>query len=412
MIVTPSCERWASALRYSIITRSEAPALERIAPEAPASTRNPGSMEPPSLRFPRLESPNEGIHSNHLKSASLGKWPTTAIRCLGLLTCLAILVCSCSIANAQPPAPPTKTPAVAPAVRQHLILIVGASGTDEYKETFLTWATRWQDAAKRAEADCTFIGDAESTAKDLEKLTTSLGEMISVETNEPLWIVFIGHGTFDGRTASLNLNGPDVSAEKMAELLRPAKRPIAFVACASCTSPFINALSAPNRIIISATKDGNQIQYSRFGDAMSQAIGGLDADINRDGQTSLLEAWLFASRRTAEFYATEGRLATEHALIDDNGDTKGTRAEVYDGERLKLGIENAEQLDGAQAARWNFIRSEEERRLSPEQRQTRDALEQRLDDLRLRKVNITEAEYLTELESILVPIAELYESLD
>ena len=224
--------------------------------------------------------------------------------------------------------------------------------------------------------------------------------------------MFIGHGTFDGRTASLNLNGPDVSAEKLAELLQPAKRPIAFIACASCSSPFINVLSAPNRIVISATKDGNQIQYSRFGDAMSQAIGGLDADINRDGQTSLLEAWLFASRRTAEFYTTEGRLATEHALIDDTGDAKGTRAEVYDGDRLKLGIENADQLDGALAARWNFIRSEEERRFSPEQRKTRDDLERRLNDLRLRKASITETEYLTELESILVPVAELYESLD
>ena len=322
----------------------------------------------------------------------------------------AILVCP--IANAQPPALPAETPVVAPTTKQHLILIIGASGADEYKETFQTWATRWQDAAKRADADCTVIGDAESTAKDLEKLTTSISEMISVDTTEPLWIVFIGHGTFDGRTASLNLNGPDVSAVKMAELLQPAKRPIAFIACASCTSPFVNALSAPNRIIVSATKDGNQIQYSRFGDAMSQAIGGLDADINRDGQTSLLEAWLFASRRTAEFYATEGRLATEHALIDDNGDAKGTRVEVYDGARLKLGIENADELDGAQAARWHFIRSEEERLLSPEQRQTRDDLERRLDDLRLRKVNITEAEYLKELESILVPIAELYESLD
>lgn len=315
-------------------------------------------------------------------------------------------------ANAQPPAVTVETPVVDPAARQHLILIIGASGTDEYKETFQTWATHWQDAAKRADADCTYIGDTAPTANDLEKLTTSISEMISVETTEPLWIVFIGHGTFDGRTASLNLNGPDVSAEKLAELLETAKRPIAFIACASCTSPFINSLSAPNRIIISATKDGNQIQYSRFGDAMSQAIGGLDADINRDGQTSLLEAWLFASRRTAEFYATEGRLATEHALIDDNGDAKGTRAEVYDGERLKLGIENANQLDGAQAARWNFIRSEEERLLSPVQRQTRDDLERRLDDLRLRKASITEAEYLTELESIIVPIAELYESLE
>ena len=235
---------------------------------------------------------------------------------------------------------------------------------------------------------------------------------IAVETKEPLWIVFIGHGTFDGRTASLNLNGPDVSSQQMAEMLQAAKRPIAFIACASCSSPFINALSAPNRIVISATKDGNQIQYSRFGDAMSQAISGLDADINRDGQTSLLEAWLFASRRTAEFYSTEGRLATEHALLDDNGDSKGTRAEVYEGDRLKTNLENADQLDGNQASRWHFIRSEEERRLSPEQRQTRDDLEQQLEELRQRRDTLSEAEHLLQLEAILVPLARLYESID
>ena len=343
-----------------------------------------------------------------------GERRASALRYIVVANSVLATVCmlvECRATNAQPPAPPASS-VVAPAEKQHLILVIGAPGTDEYKETFKTWANRWQDAAKRAEAGYLVIGDAELNSTDLEKFSTAFHEVISVETTEPLWIVFIGHGTFDGRTASLNLNGPDVSAEKMAELILPAKRPIAFIACASCTSPFISVLSGPNRIIISATKDGNQIQYSRFGDAMSQAIGGLDADINRDGQTSLLEAWLFASRRTAEFYNTEGRLATEHALIDDNGDAKGTRADVYDGERLKIGIENADQLDGAHAARWNFIRSEEERKLSPEQRQTRDELEQRLDDLRQRKANVTEAEYLTELQSILVPIAELYESLD
>ena len=104
----------------------------------------------------------------------------------------------------------------AAAVRQHLILIIGAPGSDEYKEVFQTWATRWQDAAKSADADCTVIGNTEATSNDLEKLALAVSETAAVETTEPLWIVFIGHGTFDGRTASLNLNGPDVSAEKLA----------------------------------------------------------------------------------------------------------------------------------------------------------------------------------------------------
>ncbi len=316
------------------------------------------------------------------------------------------LVCSFLTVVAQEPA------TLPHPVRQELILVIGAPGSDEYRMTFESWATRWKVAAEQAAADCTVIGAADSSATDLEELTAALATSIAVETKEPLWIVFIGHGTFDGRTASLNLNGPDVSSQQMAEILQAAKRPIAFIACASCSSPFINALSAPHRIVISATKDGNQIQYSRFGDAMSQAISGLDADINRDGQTSLLEAWLFASRRTAQFYSTEGRLATEHALLDDNGDSKGTRAEGYEGDRLKTNLENADQLDGNQASRWHFIRSDEERRLSPEQRQTRDDLEQQLEELRQRRHTLSEAEHLLQLEAILVPLARLYESID
>ncbi len=302
-------------------------------------------------------------------------------------------------------------PAPSPA-RQQLIVIIGAPGTDEYRTTFETWATRWKVAAARADASCTVIGETDHSAYDLENLMSAIAASVAFEMTEPLWIVFIGHGTFDGRTASLNLNGPDISAQKIAEILRPAKRPIAFIACASCSSPFINALSAPGRVVISATKEDNQLQYSRFGDAMSQAIGGLDADIDRDGQTSLVEAWLFASRRTTEFYSTEGRLATEHALLDDNSDGKGTRAEVYETDRLKTNIDNTDQLDGLLAARWHLIRSNEERRLTSEQRQTRDDLEQQLEELRRRKDKLSEAEYLLQLEAVLVPLAQLYESLD
>ena len=332
--------------------------------------------------------------------ASIGERWASALRAI---VCLAGSF-QISVAQDSSPAPDS--------ARQELVVVIGAPGTDEYRTTFESWAARWKDAAERAAADCTMIGSDHHSAANLDELTVALGASIAVETTEPLWIVFIGHGTFDGRTARLNLNGPDISSQHMAEMLRPAKRPIAFIACASCSSPFINALSAPERIVISATKDGNQIQYSRFGDAMSQAIVGLDADINRDGQTSLLEAWLFASRRTAEFYTTEGRLATEHALLDDNGDSKGTRAEVYEADRLKANIENADQLDGNMASRWHLVRSDEERRLTPEQRQTRDNLEQQLELLRRGKDKLAEAEYLLQLEAILLPLARLYESSD
>lgn len=374
----------------------------------------------PSTRFGGAIAPiNSGLSDTQSRNAVLGflgNWLRNRLVGIRCIACFIGLLWGNALAFPQPPAPdaatdskPNTTPDTA---RQHVIVVIGAPGTDEYKPIFESWAGRWKVASERAGANYKEIGRPDSSNADLEEFRAEIANSISLETPEPLWIVFIGHGTFDGRTARLSLNGPDVSAEMLATLLEGAKRPVAFIACASCSSPFVNSLSAPDRIVISATKDGNQIQYSRFGDAMSQAISGLDADINRDGQTSLLEAWLFASRRTAEFYSTEGRLATEHSLLDDNGDGKGTREEVYEGDRIKIQITNGDQLDGAEAARWHLVRSEEERRLTPEQRQTRDDLEAQLEDLRRRKADLAEAEYLQLLESLLVPLARLYEAVD
>jgi len=336
--------------------------------------------------------------------------------------------------EASPPAPPQQEPS------QHLILVIGAPGTEEYATNFRTWAGRWEEAAQRAGIVCTVIGKNSSenadTATpagttepsavppitpaiapantpgeaDAAMLVKAIEAQGSTKSSEPLWVVYLGHGTFDGRTASWNLRGPDITADQLATAGQKLQRPLAMVVCSSCSAPFINALSAPDRIVVTATKDGNQIQYSRFGDAMSTAISTLEADINRDGQTSLLEAWLFASRRTAEFYKTEGRLATEHSLLDDNGDGKGVRSELYVGDRVVDNAENPDVIDGRSAARWHFIRSDEERRLSPEQREKRDALEGQLEDLRKLKSSLPEDEYLTLLENIAVKLSEIYEA--
>jgi hypothetical protein len=328
-------------------------------------------------------------------------------------------------------------------VQQQLILIQGAPGSDEFHTQFSEWAARWMTAAHQTGAKLTVIGSNTSTTDsapvsaeavttseptadpvvsesetkpplktDAELLKDAITEAIAIESAEPLWIVFVGHGTFDNRTASWNLTGPDLSADELANLCREAKRPLAVIACASSTSPFINALSGPNRVVVSATKDGGQVQFSRFGDAFSTAISSLDADINRDGETSLLEAWLFASRRTAEFYKTEGRLATEHSLLDDNGDQKGTRAESYVGDRIADNVENAAELDGQLASKWAFVRSPAERLLTAEQRQQRDALELELEELRKKRDSMPEPEYLDQLEAILKPLAQIYRNAE
>jgi len=299
--------------------------------------------------------------------------------------------------------------------RPAVLLVCGASGTEDYGKAFQQWAERWQKAATTSESEFQWIGpggpspgSTSTTSTDREQLRSALETACKRRTTQPLWLVYIGHGTFDQQTAALNLRGPDLADTELAELLKPASRPLVVAICASSSAPFINSLSGPGRVIISATKDGNQVQFSRFGDALSLAISGLDADVDRDGQTSLLEAWLFASRRTAEFYSTEGRLATEHALLEDNGDGRGVRAELFDGLKPAENIKSDQPVDGAAARKTWLVRSPEERLLNPDQQVTRDALEARLEAIKLRRSEMDEADYLQQLEEILLPLARLY----
>ncbi len=301
--------------------------------------------------------------------------------------------------------------------RSELLLIVGAAGKDEYAAAFGLWADRWRQAAEQAGALVTVIGRAESTADpgstpDRDAVLAAVARSAGVKTTAPLWLVFIGHGTFDQRDARLNLRGPDLSAGELAEACRPLQRPLAAVICGSCSAPFLNALSGPDRCIITATKDGNQLQYSRFGEYMSAAIAGLEGDIDRDGQTSLLEAWLFASRRTADFYKTEGRLATEHSLLDDNGDQQGVRSEIFNGLKPNAQIKADKPIDGRRAAELCLVLSPQERQLTAAQRQERDQLETELNQLKLQKEQLSESDYLQQLETILLKLARLYQAAE
>lgn len=180
---------------------------------------------------------------------------------------------------------------------QHVIVVTGAAGTPEYGQMFAEWSDRWEAAAAAGSAKFTRIGHGAET-DDLQQLQRAVSEAISVSTTEPLWLVLIGHGTFDGRIARFNLRGPDLSAEHAAEMLQTSQRPLAIINCSSSSAPFINQLSGPDRTVITATKEGGEIQFARFGGFLADAIGGLEADVDRDGQTSLLEAWLFSARQT------------------------------------------------------------------------------------------------------------------
>ena len=300
--------------------------------------------------------------------------------------------------------------------RSTVLVVVGAEGAEEYGSQFRQWAGRWADAAKRGHADFAQIGlDAAGKTDDREVLkqrlleTAGSGDSRRAQT-EPLWLILIGHGTFDGKIARFNLRGPDVAAGELAEWLKPAERPIAIINCTSSSGPFLNELSGPKRVVIAATKSGHEYNFARFGDYLSAAISDPKADLDKDEQTSLLEAFLLASSRVNEFYASEGRLMTEHAQLDDNGDKLGTPADWFQGVRATKSAKNGATVDGTRAARLHLIRSSREEQLSAAHRARRDELEAELAELRQRKSQLAEDEYLQQIEPLLVELARLYET--
>jgi hypothetical protein len=291
-----------------------------------------------------------------------------------------------------------------------LILVVGAAGESEYGEQFSAWADLWKQAAAKGGLQTSVIGeDTNYPENDLTQLLTVLTNEVAKPAGE-LWIVFIGHGTYDGHAAKFNLRGPDILASDLAAVLKPCQRPLAVIDCASASGPFINALSGTNRVVITATRSGSEVNATRFGGYLAKAIADPAADLDKDGQTSLLEAFLLASRQTQQFYKEAGRLATEHALLDDNGDGLGTLADWFSGVRATKTAANGKSVDGVRAQQLMLVRSEVEQELSPEVRARRDELEKSLSELRARKSDMNEDDYYSQLENILLETARLYEN--
>src|SRR6187431_2157003 len=92
--------------------------------------------------------------------------------------------------------------AIAEAPKRDLtvLVVVGAGGADEYEGRFHHEAEVWRDICAKAGVACSIIGTAE--AKEGETDAASLREWLQKfarEKKTPLWMVLIGHGSFDGR---------------------------------------------------------------------------------------------------------------------------------------------------------------------------------------------------------------------
>jgi hypothetical protein len=331
----------------------------------------------------------------------------------GVGALLVVLGCTLTLSDPISGATPSTPPA---AGDLHLLVVVGLGGEARFRDAFHAWATQILDAAtdrfqvpserqiylgERVEMDPDRMRDR-STREQVRDAIIEIAERSA--PGDRVLIVLIGHGTGQGAEARLNLPGPDPSAAEWAAKLAPLEgRTVAVVNTASASGDFIPELTGPDRLIVTATRSGRELNETVFGLYFAEALSSPDADLDKDGDVSLLEAFEYARQEVARFYREENRIQTEFALLDDNGDGTGSRAPGVDGDdgsaasRFRFGTAamQAQAAAGGGAVNPALIPLLERRR----------GIEDRISELRALRETLPEAVYEQQLEALLVELA-------
>jgi hypothetical protein len=304
----------------------------------------------------------------------------------------------------------------------YLIIIAGIGGDDAHKERFHQWATAMREAAVSRHGlspDRVFyLGEspemapeaihAKSTKENIASLLSNLSTTVS--PGDQIYVLLIGHGSFDNEEARFNLPGRDLSASDFDALLVPFReQQIVFVNTASASGAFLPQLSKPNRIVVTATKSGFERNEARFGEYFVEAYSGDSGDTDKNQRVSVMEAFDYARLRVSGFYEEENLLKTEHAQIDDDGDGKAV-AEASKEEGARAGASflmgAADLADGLSAS--DLAADPELARLVESRRE----LEGRVEALKLQKDSMPEESYLQELERLLLDLAAISQRIE
>ena len=282
----------------------------------------------------------------------------------------------------------------------HLVIVVGLAGDPEHGELFKKWGTTLAETATAKlnvpKENVVVLADAAATRDAVSKALTAVAA--KADEQDTVVIVLFGHGTYAGKVAKFNLTGPDMAAQDFAPLLAKMKsKRVVLANTTSASGPFVEALSGPGRVILAATRTGGEMFATLFGGPFVEAFGTESADSDRDGKVSILEAFEHARRAVAASYQREGLLPTEHAMLDDNGDKEGS---VEPGRQAKDG-QSAAVLAIGSLRRQAAPANEKLRALYAE----RDAIERRIESLKLLKSGMDPAKYAAELEKLATDLA-------
>ena len=219
-----------------------------------------------------------------------------------------------------------------------------------------------------------------------------------VGTGDQITLYLIGHGSGAEEESKFNIVGPDITGAEFAELLDQFKdQSIAIVNTTSASYGFSTSLSGEGRVVISSTRSPSERYDPIFSRYFIEALDNRNGDRDKNNRVSMLEAFEYAKSNVEAWYEEQGRLASEHAGLDDNGDALFSLDPVVDSADGRLA--EIAYIDAA---------VDEVLGLSPQARELKfqmQNLERDIFVLRGRKQDFLESDYWLEMETLLVELA-------
>jgi len=286
----------------------------------------------------------------------------------------------------------------------YYVIVSGIGGEPDYDQRFTAAANDLNKAfaSQGPSAHVTTLTGSNSTAVKLKEALASVAR--DAKPDDDFELILIGHGTFDGTEYKFNLVGLDMTATEMATLCDriPARRQV-VIDTTSSSGGAVAALEKPGRAVVAATKSGTEKNATVFARYFVEAFQDPAADTDKSDSVTALEAFSYAARKTAEFYDSQKRLATEHAVFNDIGSGDPVR-EAAGAEGKLLASMTLLRIGAAQQA------AKDPAKLALLAQ--KEDLEQKIDSLKYRKPAMDPVEYKSQLTAALLQLAQVQEELD
>jgi hypothetical protein len=276
------------------------------------------------------------------------------------------------------------------------LILRGVAGDQDHENKFEKWtagtAKALVDKLGFSPDHVIVLSDKKTAQAEIQKTFVTLKQQL--KPSDTFFLFFIGHGSGDDGQYKFNISGPDYTADEYNKLLSTLTvGRVVIVAATPASGASLDKFAGKNRIVITATRSGQEGNDIVFYDYFLEALQGTAADEDKDQKVSVWEAFKYAVAGTERFYKEEDRLATEHPQISDNG-TEKTDAKAKEPPLL--------------ARSTSFVVDRPAVSSDPKVQallNQRKEIEQKVDALRLNKNSMPAAEYDKQLDELLVQLA-------